>query len=354
MNTNSLSEKEKIVLHGLVKYPDKNDMEISRLLKIPYSTFFTIKQRLAKQEYFKKVMVPAFHNLGLELMEFVYLDFNPSLRVEDRVRLTKKKVEIFDEIFYSTGELTRGFSFAFAKNYSTISQINEIRTQLFFDMGLMGDKLPIRMIFPFDLMTVYRFFDFEPLLRQEFGITSKKPTDMEKDRNFFKKRKKVNLTKTEKNIIYHIVKSPNINIKDLGEKLGISRLTVSKVNTKLLKEGLIKPIVIPNLKLLGFEIIGIYMVMIDPNIPVGKDILESSKITSPSVVFNAKKSFDAIIISVYKNYDDYILGTIQRTNALREYTYLGKRPISILHSITNNIIIKDMEFAPLLKKCLWE
>jgi hypothetical protein len=354
MKTRPLSIKEQIVLHGLVKHPDKNDMEISRLIKIPYSTFFTIKQRLAKNDYFKKIMVPSFHNLGMELMEFVYVDFNPSLRVEDRVRMTKGKIESFDEIFYSMGELTRGYSFAIAQNYTQLSNIDQIRTQLYFDMGIIGENLPSSIVLPFDSSTIYRFFDFEPLLKQEFGITDKKPNDPQKDMNFFQNKKKVNLTKTEKKIFYNIVNTPNLNLKDLGNKLNISRLTVSRVNSKLIKEGLIKPIVIPNLKSLDFEIIGVFMVMIDPNIPVGQDILSSNKINSPSVIFNAKRAFQAVIISAYKNYDDYILGTIQRTNALREYAYLGKRPISFLHSIQNNIMIKDMEFAPLLKKCLWD
>ena len=64
-----LSENEKRVLFSLVRYPDLTDRQISDTIGFKYSTFSTIKHRLAEGGYVADQTIPLLQNLGAELAE---------------------------------------------------------------------------------------------------------------------------------------------------------------------------------------------------------------------------------------------------------------------------------------------
>ena len=350
MALKGFSSNEKDLLYGLVRYPERTDREIAQLIGMGQSTFTTIKQRLHRRGYYKKVYVPAFQTLGMELMSLVYVEFNPGLTLEERVDLTKKNIEIFDEIFLSWGELGRGFSLACTKDYTVFSKINDIRTRLFADLGILGEKLPGTALFPFETSTIHRFFDFEPLLRKSFGFEP--PAWGTTDAKFFSHRDLTPLSKTEAQVLYQMVKQPEQNNNRLANETGLSRHTIAQVRFKIMERGLLRPLIVPNLHLLDFEILSLYTARIDPSAPSDRAEFGSGSINSESVIFNAVKPYQVAILSVYKNYDDFKREKGERINALKRYNYSAQMPINSLFSITSSIFIKNMEFAPMLKTYL--
>ncbi|MCK5309390.1 MAG: hypothetical protein KAJ64_01975, partial [Thermoplasmata archaeon] len=54
----NISKNEGLVLWGLTVYPELTDIEISKKLDMPHSTFSTIRKRLQKNEYYTTVKVP--------------------------------------------------------------------------------------------------------------------------------------------------------------------------------------------------------------------------------------------------------------------------------------------------------
>lgn len=353
MATKGLSANEKSLLYGLVRYPDRPDKEIAQLLGMGQSTFTTIKQRLRQRGYYKKVYIPAFQSLGMELLSVVYVEFNPGLTLEERVNLTKKNIEIFDEIFLSWGELGRGFSLACTKDYTVFSKINDIRTRLFADLGILGEKLPGTAIFPFETSTFNRFFDFEPLLRKSFGLDMPDHArEMTADAKFFSHNDKTPLSKTEAQVLYQMVKEPESNNHWLAKETGLSRHTIAQVRYKIMERGFLRPQIVPNLHLLDYEILSLYTARIDPSAPSDRTEFGSASINTESVIFNVVKPYQVAILSVYKNYDDFKREKGERINALKRYNYSAQMPINSLFSITSSIFIKNMEFAPLLKAYL--
>ena len=60
----NLSEKEKVVLYGLSKYPNYTDKLLSKKLNLKHSTVTAIRHRLHKNEYFRKLIIPKLQNMG--------------------------------------------------------------------------------------------------------------------------------------------------------------------------------------------------------------------------------------------------------------------------------------------------
>ena len=126
--SSTLSHNEKRVLLGIVAYPHLNDTELAELLDMPYSTLSTIRTRLKNHDYFRTVRVPMMQNLGAELLAVMYTFFNPAISVQQRVGITAKTIEIFEEIFYSVGETHKGFLFSIISAQGGISDFSFSRS----------------------------------------------------------------------------------------------------------------------------------------------------------------------------------------------------------------------------------
>jgi len=103
--------------------------------------------------------------MGCKMLVVIYTNFSPLIPLEERVKITGKTIEVFDEIFFSAGEQDKGFSLSLSQDYATIGKINDIRTQTFGGRGLLEEEYPSMVVFPFEISKVYRFLDFAPLLK---------------------------------------------------------------------------------------------------------------------------------------------------------------------------------------------
>ena len=89
-----LSTNERVVLLGLIKFPDLNDRQITEKVGLKLSTFTAIKNRLKKNDYFQTVRHPNMSILGSELMFVLFANLS--------VTPNEKNKEQFVEKFCST------------------------------------------------------------------------------------------------------------------------------------------------------------------------------------------------------------------------------------------------------------
>jgi len=339
-----LSKNEENTLYALIRYPDESNTELSRKTKMKYPTFVSTKKRLMKEKYFRTINVPLLQNLGCELLVVNYSDFSPSVTAETRIRRTKKTIEIFDEIFLSVGETQNGFSFLFSKNYSDTARIKDARIKVFTEMGVLGNEKPKEAIFPFSMSRIYRFFDFAPLLKRDFKIGL---NDEKQDYDFFPTDKKISLTRNEKIVYSALIKNPEANDKTLEKKLSISRHTISTSRKNLEKGNLIKTINFPNLKKLGYSILVFSHLLLHQRKGVNEKLA-----SNPSKVFFASRGPEKVILSVYKNYEEFRRDSANTMKYLEENNLLISEPVIRPHSIGAMIVIKDMVFGPITEKIL--
>jgi DNA-binding MarR family transcriptional regulator len=343
-----LTNKEKRVLLGLTSYPNLNDSELATLLNIKLSTLTAIKRRLDTQVYYQSFLVPQLNNLGCELMAVIYTQFNPVIPLEQRIQNTKKFIEISDEIIFSIGEQEKGFSLNLSQNYTNIGRINEIRTETFGKLGLLEKEYPNEVIFPFETSSIIRFLDLSRILSHIFGLITPEPP--QSGRPWFHQKKSSALSEKQKKVYKTLVEYPTDTTQQIGEKVGLSRHTISRMKKQFLDEGLLRQIVFPNMKKIGFELLTLYHIKFSPHkAPTQEEIMF---LDSPSTIFLATRTFETVLISVYPTYQDYKDDEMQKIRFLKEHDLISIPPFISTYSFERMVIIKNLDFLPITKKTL--
>ena len=343
-----LTSKEKLMLYGLVKYPTLTDKKLSDKLKIKQSTVTSIRNRLKDKGYFRKLIIPRLQNMGCQMLVSIYTSFSPLIPLEERVVITGEAIEVFEEIFFSVGEQDKGFSLSLSKDYATIGKINDIRTQTFGGRGLLEEEYPNMVVFPFDISRVYRFFDFSPLLKKSFDL--KFDDEEEVINRAFRHTENIELKDTEKNVLCMMVTYPELSDGNIGREIGVSRHTVSRFRRGFEKRNLIRQINLPDLEKFGFEILVFYHIRFDPRNPPNIENDESSSLISDSSIFFSTRQFEAVMISVYTDYDDFKTDNMRIMQLLKENGWIADEPKILSYSLNNMIFIKDFKFAPITQK----
>jgi DNA-binding Lrp family transcriptional regulator len=343
-----LTQKEKLMLYGLVKYPHYTDRDIAEKLNLKNSTVTSIRNRLKENELIRRINIPHFEKLGCQMLVTIYTSFNPLIPLEERVEITGKTIEVFEEIFFSIGEQDKGFSLSLSRNYATIGRINDIRTQTFGGRGLLEEEYPNMVVFPFIISKIYRFFDFSPLLRKSFSLS----IGEEDDSTYFENIQDVNynLTDSEKNVFCMMISYPEMSDSDIGREIGVSRHTVSRLRRGFDKKKLIAKMILPDLKKLGFEILTFYHIRFDPRNPPNMEINESTSLIGDSTIFYASRMFESVMISIYRNYDDYKSDMMRIMQILKQNRWIGQEPVILTYSLNSVVFIKDFLFAPITHK----
>jgi len=345
-----LTDKEKLILYGLVKYPQMTDKQLSEKFDLNHSTVTSIRHRLRKKEYFRTLIIPRLQNMGCEMLVAIYTNFSPLIPLEERVEITGKTIEVFDEIFFSIGEQDKGFSLSLAKDYATIGKINDIRTQTFGGRGLLENEYPNMVVFPFEISAIHNFFDFAPLLRSSFAL------DLETDEVArdvsFRNKEDVSFSDTEKDVYCMLVRYPELSDGAVGSELGVSRHTVSRLRRGFEEDNLIRKINLPNLKKLGFEILTFFHIRFDPRNQPDMEKYEASLLMGDSTIFLARRMFEAVMISVYGDYDEYKQDKTRIMQVLKENKWIAKDPLIRTYGLNTLVFIKDFKFAPIARKVL--
>jgi len=346
---NQLTEKEKRVLYGLVRFPHLNSVELSKKINVKPSTIICIKKRLTREGYIRKINLPILNHLGCELLAVIYTQFNPVIPLKERIKTTKKTIEVFEEIIYSIGEQSKGFSISFSKNYTNIVKINEVRTETFGKLGLLDNKYPDEVIFPFKTSKILRFFDFSNLLKDFYSLKefNYKKTN---DSDYFNTTHKTQLSNTEKKAFIALIKKPQSTYQNISKTTGLSRHTISRMKNKFIKNKTMKQMILPDLKKLGFEILTFYHIKFNPHKPPSEKDLYP--LDSPSTIFFASKKFETVIISAYPSYQKYKEDEMKKIRFLKENNLIISPPLIEKYRFENMITIKDFILKPITEKII--
>lgn len=344
-----LSKNEQKALCGILAKPASTDRDLAEYLGMRQSTLTVIRQRLRKKGYYRLLAVPLMQNIGCEMLALIHTDFNPMVPLDERIQKTSKVVEASPEIFFSLGELQKGFSLSFSKNYTELGKINDARTTVFGGMQLIEKEYPKEMLFPFEASTIYRFLNFAPLVASHFGV--KLPGIASGDSPAeFRAGAPVSLSDTEKRIYDAIIANPESSFKQLSAALSISVKTISHIKSRLESRGLLKTIAVPDLKKLGLEILALHIIRFNPQNPPS-DIVRNTLTTDHDILVCLRK-FEGLRVSIYPNYDHCERDRMLMFRYLRQHNYVADVPFVRTFSLTSSAVIKDFNFAPAARKIL--
>lgn len=343
----SLSKNEKKVLYYMFKRPLLNNRELAQEIGMNQSTLASIRQRLHKSGFYKTVRIPMMQDLGCEMLVVIHTEFNPAIPLEQRVKTTRKSIEVYDELVYSVGETHKGFSISLVGDYTAVSRINDIRTETFAKMSLLEGNFPNEVVMPFAISRIDRFMDFGQMLAEAFEIEEKI-----KSEPLFVPSKKILLSKTEKLVYLGLVEHPEMTDTELGRVLPVSRHTVAAIRKRLEGQGLIRTVLVPDLRMLGFKVICFYHVKYSPKKPLDITTAETSPIMNNNTFFMASRKYETIMLSAYTDYDVAKMDNMRKVQFLKENGYIETMPTIHEYSVNNMAIIKDLTFGPITKKIL--
>ena len=77
-----------------------------------------------------------------------------------------------------------------------------------------------------------------------------------------------------------------------------------------------------------------------------------AKLMSNSTILLASRMFEAFMISIHTDFDDFKKDSTRINQILKENKWIAENPIIRTHSVSEIVFIKDFVFAPIAKKTL--
>ncbi len=345
MAKRGLTGNEKQVLYGLVRHPVLNDRELSEQLGVKVSTVTAIRRRLRRAEYFATRRVPMLHRLGWELLVggSARLDLTQGNQTVARLRELLK--DRFPGLFHVVASSDHVAFLGFAHNYTAArKEVDELRSAL--DRAkLLGHGDVGLSAFPMSQSIVPSFFDFSHSLALAFGIEDRFPLRMDPA-----KSGDIALTRKETEVLKGLVRFPELSDKALAQRVKVSRQAVSKMRREFEREGLLRTVRIPNLRLLGFELYITAFARFGPSAPL-KLRLEGFErlLRSTPAFFLASDESEAIVIGTSRSYEEYAILNAGLTKHFKERGFLAEDPQVYVGLTASTEILRNCEFGPLVQ-----
>ncbi|MFQ6060361.1 MAG: hypothetical protein ACE5KV_03555, partial [Thermoplasmata archaeon] len=172
---------EKIVLHGLVKYPTLNDRELSETINVKPSTTTAIRRRLREREVFATKRIPMAHRLGYELLITFYGRIDPKVKEAEK-SLLERLLKNTPQIFFSFRSSDSVFAIGYFRSFTDYRRFADGLWERFGDSDIIDPERCSSAIFSLGTSKLLNFFDYTPPLRTVFEIKEKAKVDRSMER----------------------------------------------------------------------------------------------------------------------------------------------------------------------------
>jgi DNA-binding MarR family transcriptional regulator len=343
-----LSGNEMRTLLGLVKYPTLNDRQLSERIGIKMSTVTAIKNRLKDQGYFMTVRVPKLQRLGAELLSVSYAQTDPSLPEEPRLEVGRKVLESFDETFYIGAAPRYRFSMGMHRNYSAARATLDGVLRLYSQNKLLVPDMYNVVLFPFDSTRVLNFFDYSQLLERSFGMDLPPRDD---GGTGFEGVSTVALSPIEAKVLKGLIFNPDLLDSNIAKVIDVTRQTVTKMRKKFTEQDLFFTVRVPNLRLLGFELVAFIHTTYLPSSTL-ESRLEAAATTLGTLplVFKAEGGLDGVEIVATRGYREFAAYYDALDARLRDARAIGREPTVLLFTLEEFQTVKNHVYTPCLSR----
>ncbi|MCD4740754.1 PAS domain S-box protein [archaeon] len=273
----TLSKNEKLVLYGLVRYPNLNDQQLSKKIGVKRSTLTAVKNKLHHTGFYHTIALPDFRTIGCELM--CIINYSKPLTQE-----VIKKLEHNPNMVYNLSTEKNFLGVLLSKNFTEAKHAID----LFRETGDDEEHLHVAY-YPLETSSI-PILDFSQVLAKKFEL----PYGKEQPKSI---KPIAKLKENEKKVLHAILKNPETTDTNLSSKLKMSRSTISQIKKRLIKNKTINIVNIPNMKKLHYELIAyIYS---------RKDMSKIIKDVPSSCVFTISGEKETSCFFVFENYAQY-------------------------------------------------
>ncbi len=344
-----LTDKETMVFCALIKYPMKNDRELSEITGINLSTVTAIRRRLESQTFFHKIRIPMVQYIGAELLTISYGELDNALPREKRNELCDRYARENSNAFLFLSSEDFAIQFSISRNYTEVKKDVD-NLQHFLSKNRMLTSKPWHYVmFPFEVSSLINFFDFSYIMSHLICSTPYKIPEVDLK---YRKFDAYDFSTKEKAAFEGIVNNPTMADNSIANLVEVSRQTLSNMRQKFHDNGLIHEVNIPNLSILKGILVFSHILfnpdcMLEERKNGVKFVLESSP-----TVFLVSGSFESALMHIVSDYEEY--STLK--NKLISY-YSSKRFLRgdgniHLMSTLDLCIHKHFDFSGILKNLL--
>lgn len=369
MAKRSLTQKEELVLYGIVKLPNLNDRELADKIDVNASTIATIRNKLKSSDYYNIIRAPILQNLDYSSIIVSYDRISFLAPTTSPFRIIENISNKITNYFYMVSINDAWLGVAFAKDIVETQNIQDTIANIKYASNL-SIKTTYNEIFPLELSQINNFFNYSYLLEQLFGFNLETPRnefglELELEGNTEEgaeldqlpssdsKHSNSQFTPIEKQIFLLLNQNPDLSDHAIAKSTSFSSSTVNTINKRLTKKGLLRKSVIPNLGKIGFELMASTHLKFIPTTTLS-DRRKYTKyiITNFPSIFMISSNTNEIIFTIHKNFSDYQRINEELLNMYRENDLLLEDPNTIIFPLKEMNFQRYHHYQPLLKKIL--
>jgi DNA-binding MarR family transcriptional regulator len=336
-----LSEREKLVLHAIVRSPRDTDRELADAIGLKQTTLTAIRRRLHSGGWYSLARIPSVRELGGELFAATYCHYRATVPLNIRLITGRRLVKMHGEVFWAGSEYSQAVSFQFAKNF-TGARANVVEMErLYTAQGFLGEGGITFLTFPFGIASFPFFFDYEPLLRQSFGLEGDgKPS------GFPRGRKAAEFTSAGRKVYHGLVENPELNDRELAARIGVSQRTVAKLRCEFEDDGLYKTVAVPDLLKLDFRMLALDHAKLNLRIQERqrKEILDALVSIRPPILL-ATSGDDVVALTAYEDFGVYRRCINSFSEVYKQDDIFVKEPKRMLFSIPEMEMLKSHAYG---------
>jgi DNA-binding MarR family transcriptional regulator len=362
MAKQGLTEKEQLVLYGIVKFPNFSDRELASKIDVNASTIATIRNKLKNSNYYNIIRIPNLKSLNYESLVISYDRISYLAPTTSPFKIIENISNKITNYFYMVSITDAWLGVAFTRDMVETQLIQDAIAEIKYKSNL-SIKTTYNEIFPLKLSQINNFFDYSYLLEQEFGIEIDTPRDEfglkindqpESEVNHSKYKNGFNnFTSIEKQVFVLLNQNPDLSDHAIAKNTSFSSSTVNTINKRLTKRGLIKKFIIPNLGKIGFELMASTHLKFIPTSTTStrKKIADTIRKECPNI-FMISNNTKEIIFTIHKNFSDYQKVNEEIVNLYRENNHLMEDPNTIIFPLKEMNFIRYHYYQPILKNVL--
>lgn len=349
----SLSKKQKLVFYGLIRWPELNDIALSQKLDINRRTVTSIRKTLRIKGMYDTVYIPDFEALGLELLTITYGNFAQFSKSRIRIKSLSDSVANYPELIYSCISQTDFLCMYLAERFTDFKGAKDKLTKIFSEQNSLDNVISVH--FPLELCRIIFMFDFAPSLKQIFKLEIEE--EKEEMQVLKKKIKCRKFTEKEKIVLYALTRMPEAIDSKIAKTTKISRPTVNSIKDRLRREGIIKELKIPNVNILGYDLLVLSHCKLD--LDFMKKVYSSERIkqkhalpTQPFFLATNITEPESILLLIFKNFTSYKECQDKIAKFAKDHRLSTGTVNELLFPIENLDILRNLNFAPIIKKTL--
>lgn len=344
MALKDLSPNEKAVFHALVRHTSLNDRELSEQVGVKLSTVTAIKNRLKSRGYFMTVRVPQLQRLGCEMLSVNYAHLNASVPPQKRLEVGRSLLADFPEIYYLASDERAGFALSLNRNYSAAKQNTERFFRVYSESEFLLSEGYEAAHFPFAQSRISTFFDGAAMLARDFGIedAEERRAAREGMREFSTRTPTVDLSRIEKKVFRGLVANPDLHDSSVAKQIDVTRQTVTKMRKSFEALGLIRTVRIPNLQMLGYEVLCLLHQRYRPSQTLEvRGTLEEPFYEKLPVVFRVAGDMEAIEILAFRSFKEHVEAMVAISRFNREQRFVAREPEALTFALRDLFPIKN-------------